>query len=655
MQQYPHLFTPITLRGKKLRNRILTCPIGTSFFGPASHMTDYTLEFFEEKARAGVAVVTQGDTPVTSGEPGANMSMAKYNLREKEGFAFLCEFAETMRQHGAIASVQLNHNGSGQGSPFGVMEERGPFGAAPAATIDQIHHTQQLFIDCAKGLKDAGFEMLQVHCGHYWFIHQFLHPNNRRQDEYGGSLENRMRFGREIFEGIRSAVGEDMLIEVRVTGLYPDKSPQEFEELVEFLHVIEPHIDIVNVSSGGLMLDFDTHGTSFPMYLEPAGLNIEKTAALKTRIHTPVACLGNITDPAMAEEILAQGKADFIAIGRAMIADPQWAAKARQNQPEEIRPCLQCYHCLDEMHKRDIMTCDVNPTLGHEHRLRSFPAPQRSKKLVIAGGGPAGMQAAITASDRGHQVILLEQASALGGALRMFDQVPCKKRVRLFKEYLIRQVEKRPIDVRLNTAATAELVASLAPDAVFAATGSITKRPGIPGEDGPNVITATQANFDLEQTGQNVVVVGGNMSGCDTAVALLQAGRNVTIVTGNLHAEMSHMTSGGMDRALSGAEIWKNARVVEITPQGVRLAPKPGSRAGGPGMPPGGPGGLKTKPLPEFIPADTVVLAAGQIPNDSLSDQLRFLAPDFAEIGDCLEPGSIRTCVRTGFFAALDL
>lgn len=635
-QKYPNLFSPYEIRGIKLKNRILSAPIGISFFGPESHLTDYSIEFFEQRAKGGAATVTMGNIPVTPPTGGGVIRYPDFNLHGREAFSVLCKFAETMRQHGALASVQLNHNGPGQGCDFDVLPSVDKFGNSwRAATEDEVEATIPYFIDCAKALKHAGFQMLQLHCGHNWLIHRFLRPQNTRGDKWGGSFENRLRFPLAVVNGVREAVGEDFVIEVRITGLDPEKLNVEFGELVAFLNAVEDKIDIVNVSCGGLMLPREIYGHQFPSALDPTEINLEKAAALKARIKTPVACVGNILYPSSAERMIAEGKVDFVALGRALLADPEWPVKSRRGRERDIRPCLGCYKCLDISHRFNIITCDVNPTLGHEHRVKGATPAQEKRRVVIVGGGPAGMQAAITAHDRGHEVVLFEKENVLGGLLRISNNTQFKWRTRNFKNYLIHQVENRGIDLRLGIEATKELIEAERPDAVIAAAGSIQRIPDIPGIHGKTVVTATEIFYDRSKVTGKIAVIGGNMSGCEAAIALLDEGRDVTIVTGGLHRDLNFQVDGAYDLRLERARIIRDSRCEEITDGGVRVRGLDGSEI--------------------FIEADTVVIALGSISNDGLSREIMHIADDFSEIGDCLKPGTVHEATQSGYYTAMSL
>jgi 2,4-dienoyl-CoA reductase-like NADH-dependent reductase (Old Yellow Enzyme family) len=414
--KYPHLFSPIKIGKYLFKNRIISAPLGAWVFSPDNYIFDYAIGMFEEKANGGAAAVAVGHTEVNYKDDDSDGFGAYFDFRKREGTAALSEFAAAIQQYGA----------------------------------------------------------------HGWMPAQFLSPlTNRRSDEYGGSLDNRMRFPLEPTRAVREAAGDDMVVEYRLSGIDPNEDPAGFEELSAFCNRLEGLVDLIHVSSGGLTADSFTH--TFPSYLAPRGVNRTLAEALKKRVNTPIAVVGAISDPEMAEEIIRNGAADFVAMCRTLIADPYWPEKAKHRREDDIIPCIGCYNCLDVMHKSHLLGCSVNPRSGRERRVMPVSPAFIKKNVIVVGGGPAGMQAAITASDRGHRVTLLEKSDALGGLLRISEGNEIKRMLNVYMNYLIKQLGKRPIRVILGAEATPETVASLVPDAIIVAAGSEPIVPAIPG------------------------------------------------------------------------------------------------------------------------------------------------------------------------------
>ena len=634
LKTYPHLFSPFNIRNFTFKNRLISAPIGAWVFSPRNYIFDYAISMYEQKALGGAAAVTVGHTEVNAEEDDADNFGLYFNLRNRQGTAALSEFAAAIQQHGAHASVQLNYDGNF--GPSYIVQERGP--AIQEMSEEKMMKTISQYADSAKRLKQSGFNMCMIHGAHGWLPMRFLSPDlNHRTDKYGGSLENRMRFPVMLVNTVREAIGEDMMLEYRISGYDAETEPELFEESVAFIKAIEKKIDLIHVSSGsGAAAGGMMH--TFPTYLSPRGTNIHLSTALKKRVDIPIIVVGAITEPAMAEQILAEGKADFVAMARGLIADPELPNKARRGQDEDILPCIGCYNCLEKMHERHYLGCSVNPRSGREHRIGEIMPAKISKKVTVIGGGPAGMQAAIVAAERGHKVTLYEKSDALGGILKITDNDPIKYLLKKYKEYLIRQVAKHAIDVRLSLNISPEMAEADAPDVVIVASGSNHIIPDIPGVKGKNVITAIEAHKPDARLGKRVVIVGGNLGGCDTALYLQHLGKDVTVVemTDKLCADANNIIKMSMEARLnSGIRCFTNAKCTGISEDGVRITLKNG----------------KT----ENIAADSVILAVGMRSTADTVESMLNCAVDVIPVGDCVRPGTVLEASRTAYYAALDI
>lgn len=642
-KSYSHILSPIRINGVRFKNRIFSSPIQIRQKDYHGGPNDYGIAFYEARARGGAAVVCIGDTPV---EPlyGASQYNSFY-LSDPGSLTALSEVAAAIKQHGALASLEMSHGGMMADPAFN--EGREPIGPTDMTRPDGVHvrgmdreMMDYIISSFAKGagiLLRCGFDMCTIHAGHSTLIEQFLSPRtNRRDDEYGGSLENRMRFPLAVIDAVRQAIGKSMLLEVRISGDEFAEGGFTQEEMIRFAAQLKGRADLIHVSAGvqnaptGLV-------RLFPSNMVPNGCNVYLAEAIRKATGLPVVTVGGITTPALAEEIVASGKADFVALGRAMIADPEFVNKIRRG--EEPTPCMRCLNCLAGLNKNRHLTCTVNPTVGSEHRIGREPLPQRKKRVLVIGGGAGGMTAAITAAGRGHQVLLCEAGDKLGGHMIHADYDERKHDLRNVKENMIHRLEASGTEVRLNTRVDGEFIRQFAPDAVICAVGSYAVAPPIDGIDGLNVRSALDIYGDNAVSGDTVVIIGGGFVGCETALYLADQGKKVTILEmlPELDIEDAPLRRMAllMELRKSGVTTITGQACSRITDDGVWARDKEGNET--------------------LLPADTVLTATGMRGNTAAVDELEPCCPEFIPIGDCQKARKVTDAVREGYFAALYL
>jgi 2,4-dienoyl-CoA reductase-like NADH-dependent reductase (Old Yellow Enzyme family)/thioredoxin reductase len=642
--RYPHIFSPLTVGKVTFKNRIFAAPAAPMhLIGRDQYPNDAVIAYYREKARGGSAALVFASTTVDSCSPEdlVHHDLMVTNLLHARRWR---ELTSQVHFFDAKISMELmSHDLHGLGeqghvvaySPSGeVSEETGEWcPAIPPAEMDRIAEEYAFAAECALAV---GFDGLMIHGGHGLFLHRFMSPLfNKRTDEYGGSMANRAKFAQKILARIRERVGDRLYVEYRVSGAELWPGGFEVEDCIEFLGLIEPYIDIAHVSAGIYLGRWAKPHVVHPFIFCDPGCNAHLAAAVKqSGVTVPVVTLGAFQHPALIEETLASGKADFVAMARGTIADAQVPNKALGGREDEIIPCIKCFNCLD-FEKQPEFGCSVNPTVGRELSLHFLVAPpQKSKRVVVIGGGPAGMQAALVASERGHTVTLLEKRPELGGQLLFARQVPFKYDLVKFMDYLIHAVSTAAMEVRLATEATPELVASLGPDVILAAVGSHPARPPIPGIERALPITAYYDDPRVLTAG-SVVVIGGGQVGCETAIHLAMSGRRVFLVEmlPTLACDAEYVPwKGLMEKMDEYVPYYTGARCTGVTPQGISYVDAQGAE--------------------HFIEADHVLLAAGAQAAWKEAEVFRDLAPLFWRIGDCWCAGDVKNATRTAFDAA---
>lgn len=653
LQKYPHMFSPMTIKGITFKNRVFSSPVTTDRIAVGGCPTNEGINAYETRARGGVAQVTVTETFVdfdyaARHDHSLDLVSRDLSVHHLESLYIL---TEAIKAHGAVASIQLNHIGS-LNHPACIKDGKNPIGPVGYVREDGVVVEQMddklmnmvadSFANACGAAKDMGFDMVMIHGGHGWLLAQFLSPlTNTRTDEYGGSLENRAKFPIMVLDRIRQTVGDDFLIEYRISGDERVPGGLGLEDCTRFCRMIQDKVDLIHVTSG--VYHNHVKSKSFSSMYEPHGCNLDLAAAIKKSVDIPVVAVGGFNDPQQIEDAIASGSCDFVAMGRQMFADPEFVNKTLMGHEDEIAPCLRC-SCFnplasdpDARPTAKPFMCSVNPKSCRELRLQYAPLPRGIRNVLVIGGGPGGMYAAIAAAERGHKVTLVEKSDYLGGLLKFTDTDVFKNDLRRYKDSLIVRMNRLGVDVKLNTEATAELIENMKPDAVICAVGSDPIRPNIPGMT-EKTVHALEAYEHPEAVGKRVIMIGGGLIGCETGLHLAQTGHDVQIIEMMDEVARDALPSHReallprMDKML---KYECGLKVTQVRDNGVTVEDKEGN-------------------IKEFE-ADTVVYAIGMRAKKDLVNQLRPASPWFVPIGDCKKPAKVLNAVQDALFAAYDI
>jgi len=643
--RYPNLLSPLRIGNTVFRNRFFSAPTGLYDLTPENAPTDDYIAYFERKAKGGCASVNIGECYVDDEGIGSPNSYEVIHLAERKlNRAQLGKLADAVSRNGAVATIELEKTGRIRSDSPEYRMLLGPSdGPHPyddhvrcrSMTEKEILETIEAYASAAVYAKDRGFGMVMVHAGHGWLLHQFQSPiSNRRTDRWGGSPENRARFTVAIIDEIHRRCGSNFPVEVRISGSEAFDGGYSISDGIEIAKQLDGHADIIHVSCGNLFApgtDFHTH----PGIFQEEGMNVKYAAEIKRHVSCAVATIGGLSDLDVLEEIISSGKADIVEMARGLICDPDLPIKAASGREREARKCLRCFKCVGQDYQDGRLFCAINPASGKEREAARVPQPLSLKRVLVAGGGIAGMQAAITARGIGHEVILCEKGGQLGGVLLCEKNVPFKKRI---GEYIERQkymLEKLGVEVRLNTPVTPELCREIQPDTVIAALGASVKTPPIPGIRGENVRTAVEVFADATLAKGQIVILGAGTTGLELAIYLASLGRKIRIIEMR-SAEEAAGEAGTYSMQLDqyGIRVEYGHRAEEILLSGVVVEHTEGK---------------------DMIPCDTVINALGMQPRWEEADTLRLCAAEFHQIGDCRSARNLMATTSEAWTAARNI
>jgi len=658
--KYERVFEPVRIRGVPFKNRLELAPPSPNLADREGRVTTEFVNFFRPFAKGGVAVLHVGNSVVDIRE--ACDEERQLDLGSDACILPLTRFVEMCRGYGALASLEINHNGKDSDfdktgkpaySPSSIIPSSEIWraerhGRDPVPTIEMDHgkikETIEMYAAAAFRCKRAGFKICMIHGGHGNLISQFASPlYNKRTDDYGGSLENRARFAIEVLEKVRELCGEDFVIEFRISADEIHPGGMHFEETLKFIDLIRREIDILHVSAG-LHGEFEYMRNWWQNYMMDRMYNVHFAADIKKAFPDLFICtVGSIMNIRQAEEIIAGGQADFVAMCRPLLADPEMPRKYVLGREEDHRPCLRCQYCGLRLMIPAVINCAVNPFLGNETEFPEARAPKADKKkrLAVVGGGPAGIQALLTLCDRGHDVTLYEMNDRLGGNVVHGSVLPFKQDVKDYLDYLVLQANKAPARVLLNTEATKELLEAEHYEGLIIAAGSNPLIPSLPGITQSHVHWAPEADNGEVKIGDRTVIVGAGAVGIESAIGLKERDKDVTVIEMAPDLSNLRVSAGGAAMELTARiqkleiPIYFNCSLIEISSDTIVCRD------------------MKTSGQIGF-PADTVLLALGMVPRHDMADSLRHCAPETEVfvVGDALGVGTIATAVMSAFRAA---
>ncbi len=643
MAKLEKLFEPARIGKLELKNRIVMAPINSHLGTELGGVNNRLIDYYVERARGGVGLIITDamciDWPV--GKAGTS----PLRIDEWKYVDGLHDLTDAVHQYGAKLAAQIHHAGR-QNSVLACTE--GQELVAPSAipclptggdmpralTIEEIEELVNKFVLAAQRAKAAEFDAVELHGAHGYLVTQFMSPHtNKRTDEYGGDFEGRMKFPLRIVEGIRAAIGPDFPILFRMCADEYIEGGLTLEDSKQIARRLEAAgVDALDITSGIYESPPAWHAWIYPIYDMAPGCRVYLAEAIKKVVGIPVIASGRLGDPALAEEVIKEGKADLVAIGRPLLADPELPKKAAEGRLDDIRPCLYCGEgCVGGLSHLWHIGCQVNAALGRE-REYEVKLAEKVKRVVVVGGGPAGMEAARVAALRGHDVTLFEREKELGGQLIAASAPQFKQPIKELVRYLKNQIEKLGVKTELGREVTPGLVKKLKPDVVILATGATHLIPDISGVVERNVATATEILLGKRKVGEKVAIIGGGRVGSELAWFLAEQGKKVTLV------EMTYAIASNVNLfsrfyllnklAELGVEMAIATTAQEVTDRGVAVIDMTGNK--------------------KVIEADTVVLAAGFRSNNDLEEKLKGAVPELHAVGDCTRLGKIMGAIHGG-------